>query len=349
MFTILKQSLYFATKYQRFFSVTMKGKTIILNKKFQGFPRDENFKIVEESVPQIKDGEFLVQAEYLSVDPYIRVFMKAVGAPIMGEQVAKIIESKNPKYPVGEYVVGEFGWRTHTVASEKPGDFFSLPPRVLSFGDLPKSLALGVLGMTGVTALYGLQLCEPAEGKTLVVSGAAGAVGTHVGQLAKMQGCKVVGVTGSDAKGQRLVKELNFDAFVNYKSENFEKDLAAATPQNIDCYFDNVGGDVSSSVLHRMNKFGHVVICGAISTYNDENTKAREVQTPVKVNHLVMEGFSVTRWRNKWNKAVEDNLKLIQEGRLKYFETITEGFENTPEAFMKMLRGENFGKAIVKV
>lgn len=160
------------------------------------------------------------------------------------------------------------------MANETPGAFFNLPPRLLpNLGDLPKSLALGMLGMTGATAFYGLRLCQPAGGKTLVVSAAAGAVGTHVGQLAKIQGCKVVGITGSDEKGQRLIKELNFDAYVNYKSKNFEQNLAEVTPEKIDCYFDNVGGEISSSVLNRMNKFGRVTLCGAISTYNGENLK----------------------------------------------------------------------------
>jgi prostaglandin reductase 1 len=344
-------------KCQRFFSVaankTMKSSVIILHKKFEGFPTESNFQLVQEDVPPLKDGEFLAQAEYVSVDPYMRVFPVEVGKPVGGDQVAKIIESKNEKYPVGKYVVGEFGWRTHTVASETPGSFFNFPPRVLQgYGDLPKSLALGILGMPGNTAYFGfLRICKPVEGNTVVVSGAAGCVGSTVGQIAKIMKCKVVGITGSDAKGRRLISEFNFDAYVNYKSPNFHQELTEATPDKVDCYFDNVGGEVSSAVLNRMNKFGRVAICGAISTYNNVPGKASEVQTPVKIAHVRMEGFSVTRWRNQWDEGIQQNMEWIRQGNLKYAECISDGFENTAKAFIDLFGAgdRNFGKVVVKV
>ncbi|KAG5868538.1 hypothetical protein JTB14_009242 [Gonioctena quinquepunctata] len=275
------------------------------------------------------------------------------GKTFLGSQVAKVLESKNPNFPEGKYVVGDYGWRTHTISTGKaPSNGFLndwlIPDNI---GDLPPSLALGVLGMPGNSAYFGLlELCEPKPGGTVIVTGAAGAVGSTVGQIAKIKGCRVIGVAGSDEKGKWLVNELGFDHFINYKTDDIKKKLKEFAPKGINCYFDNVGGEISTTIMLYMNKFGRVAVCGAISGYNEkEPPKASLVQNPVAFNQLRMEGFIVTRWLDRWFEGIEQNRKWIVDGKLKYRETVTDGFENMFHAFTDMLRGGNIGKAIVKV
>ncbi|XP_063908014.1 prostaglandin reductase 1-like [Zophobas morio] len=330
----------------------MTAKVIILKRKFEGTPTLDNFKIVEEKLRPLQQGEFLVEARYISVDPYQRVYPPKVGQTMLSEQVAKVIESQNNDFPVGSSVVGEWGWRTHTIAKDVAGDFCLRKPRLLTgYDGLSRSLALSVLGMPGNAAYFGLlHMGKPMKGNTVVVSSAAGGVGTIVGQIAKIKGCKAVGITSSVEKGERLVKEVGYDHYVSYNSKNFEKDLSKATKDTVHCYFDSVGGEISSSVLTKMKKFGRVVICGAISTYNSKiKATASEVQTTVKVQHLVMEGFKVTRFKDQWDEGIQQNLQWLKEGRLKPFEHIVDGFSNTPNAFIGMFAGQNFGKTIVRV
>jgi len=205
--------------------------------------------------------------------------------------------------------------------------------------------------MPGNTAYFGfLEICKPKAGETVVVSGAAGAVGHHVGQIAKFKGCKVIGIAGSDKKGQWLTKELGFDHFINYKTQNVEEELKKVAPEGIDCYFDNVGGEITTTVLFQMNTYGRTSVCGAISGYNEK--KPPKVSTPlfqIVGKQLKLEGFIVVRWNDRWQEGIAQNLKWIQEGKLKYQETVTEGFENTFKAFVDMLNGGNTGKAVVKV
>lgn len=203
--------------------------------------------------------------------------------------------------------------------------------------------------MPGNTAYFGfLELCEPKAGETVVVTGAAGAVGTLVGQLAKMKGCRVIGLAGSDDKCQWLKTEYGFDEAINYKSANVYKQLKAAAPKGIDSFFDNVGGEVSSMIFSQMNDYGRIAVCGAISSYNSDIPKVPAVQTMFVFKQLKMQGFLVWRWSDRWMEGITEIAKWVQEGKLKYNETITEGFENTPQAFIEMLRGKNYGKAIVK-
>jgi len=193
-------------------------------------------------------------------------------------------------------------------------------------------------------------ICQPKPGETVVVTGAAGAVGNVVGQIAKIKGCTVVGVTGSDEKGKRLVNELKFDHFVNYKDPEFKEKLIKATPKGIDIYFDNVGGEVSSIILNQMNTFGRVAVCGTIVAYNATTVpKASIVQYPILFKQLKVQGFTVYGFLDHWFEGIRQNKEWIEEGKLKYPETITEGFENTFKALLDMLQGGNFGKAIVKV
>ncbi|XP_074026488.1 prostaglandin reductase 1 [Leptinotarsa decemlineata] len=330
----------------------VKAKVYIFEKQFDGFPKSGDLKIIEEELPPIKDGEFLAEAVYLSVDPYMRAraqFLK-LGEPFIGFQIAKICESKNPEFPCGKHVLGFFGWRTHTISNgihpEKDRKSTLIPDEL---NDLPLSLSLGVLGRPGNSAYFGfLEICKPKEGETVVVSGASGAVGSIVGQIAKIKGCKVIGIAGSDEKCKWITNELGFDHAINYKTEDVDAVLRKLSPEGIDCYFDNVGGEISSTVIHHLKKFGRVSICGAISGYN-ETSKVKSIYRPIISNELTLEGFLVARWVDRWDEGIKQNLKWIKEGKLKYRETITEGFENMFTAFTDMLSGKNFGKAVVKV
>lgn len=264
----------------------------------------------------------------------------------------RVLESKNSEFPEGSTIFGQFGWRTHKVLNPTElqkktfQDCYILP----NCPGHPASLGLGLLGMPGNTAYFGfLGLCEPRAGETVVITGAAGAVGTLVGQLGKMKGCRIVGFAGSDDKCKWLESEYGFDKAINYKSANLHKQLKEAAPNGIDCFFDNVGGEVSSMILNRMNDYGRISVCGAISSYNNEIPKVPAVQSVLVFKQLKMQGFLVWRWSDRWMEGITEMAKWINEGKLKYNETITEGFENTPTAFIEMLRGKNYGKAIVKV
>ncbi|XP_049295174.1 prostaglandin reductase 1-like [Anopheles funestus] len=324
----------------------------IYAKTFKGEPSHANFRLETEPIPAtLQKGEFLAQAEYLSVDPYMRPYMLAYpeGSLMIGGQIARVTKSANEQFPVGATVFGQFGWRTHTVCD--PAKLEKDKPYVLpDFGQLPTSLGLGILGMPGNTAYFGLQeLCQPKPNETIVVSGAAGAVGSVVGQIGKILGCRVIGIAGSDAKCEWLQKDLGFDGVINYKRKNVYAELKSAAPKGIDCYFDNVGGDITETVLKQMNVYGRIAVCGAISNYNSAVTKVTDPQRQFVFKQLRMEGFLVWRWNDRWMEGIEANMRWIREGRLAYQETITEGFDKMPDAFIDMLRGGNTGKAVIKV
>jgi prostaglandin reductase 1 len=204
--------------------------------------------------------------------------------------------------------------------------------------------------MPGNTAYFGfLKICKPKKGEAVAVTTAGGAVGSLVGQIAKIKGCRVIGFTGSDEKCEWLENQLGFDRAVNYKNSDIAEELRKFSPDGIDCFFDNVGGKISSIILDNMNDFGRISVCGSISGYNDQETKVTPPQTPFVWKQLKMEGFIVSRWADSWMEGIKQNLKWIKEGHIKYRETVTEGFENQPKAFIEMLEGKNFGKAVVKV
>lgn len=219
------------------------------------------------------------------------------------------------------------------------------------FGNLPPSLGIGVLGMPGNTAYFGLfDICKPKAGETVVVTSAAGSVGSLVGQIAKIKGCHVIGFAGTDDKCKWLEDELAFDKVINYKSANIAKALKEAAPNGVDCFFDNSGGDLSVTIIRQMNLYGRIAVCGAISEYNE--TSEVQIRSPFKniiLQQLTLEGFVVYRYVDRWKEGIEQILKWIQEGKVKYHETVTEGFENMPQAFIDCLNGSNLGKAIVKV
>ncbi|XP_043265756.1 prostaglandin reductase 1-like [Colletes gigas] len=337
-----------------------KAKKFVLVNYFQKDPKRTDLQLVEEELPSLQNGEILVQAEYLSVDPYMRPYTERypLGTTMIGAQVAKIIESRNSSFPVGKRVVGYMGWRSHTVLNPQrfsESNLVEQKPLILpDIGDLPPSLCLGMLGMTGNSAYFGLlEICKPKQGETLVVSGAAGAVGSHVGQIGKaVLGLNVIGIAGSDEKCKWLVNELGFDSAINYKKENIAVALRKAAPKGVDCYFDNVGGEISTTVMYQMKPFGRVAICGSISSYNYDASslpKTILLQPAILFNQLKVEGFIVSRWNDRWSEGVSKNLQWIREGKLRYRETVTRGFENTFDAFVGMLQGKNIGKAIVQV
>lgn len=228
----------------------------------------------------------------------------------------------------------------------------SKPYLLPDFGKLSRSLAIGAVGMPGNTAYFGLlEICKPKAGEVLVVSGAAGAVGSLVGQIGKLKGLKVIGIAGSDEKCELLVKDFGFDYAINYKTANVEEELKKAAPNGVDCYFDNVGGELSYIVLHQMNSFGRISVCGSISVYNKnpaDYPKIPDLQKLFNWKQLRMEGFIVNRWANRWMEGLSQMLEWIKEGKIKYEETVTNGFERMPQAFIEMLSGKNVGKAVVK-
>ncbi|XP_053607501.1 prostaglandin reductase 1-like [Plodia interpunctella] len=330
-------------------------KQVVLN-HFKGVPKREDFKLVEEELPPLKDGEILVKAEWISVDPYQRAYNTQIGVPYdqFGFQVGKVEDSKNDDYPIGTKVVTHKGWKdyfitTPAVTTNMTDIIYKLP----DLQGLSESLGVGAVGMPGATAYFGfLEICKPKAGETVVVSGAAGAVGSLVGQIAKIKGCKVIGFAGSDDKVQWLEKELGFDKAINYKTADVLKELQEAAPKGVDCYFDNVGGELSSVIISQINLFGRVSVCGSISSYNDDVNKlpkATIIQPSLVFKQLKVEGFLVSRWTERWPEAFKQLIEWIKVGQLKAREHITEGYDHVFDAFIGMLAGENLGKAVVKV
>lgn len=328
----------------------VQAKTWILVKHFDGFPKDSNFELKVEELPEPKDGEVLLEAVFLSVDPYMRPFSRVrmkEGDVMIGTQVAKVIQSNNPAFPVGSHVVGRCGWRSHTVCDGKD----LLPVMADWPQDVSLSLALGTIGMPGLTALYGIEeVLGLQKGETLLVNAAAGAVGSVVGQIAKIKGCKVVGSAGSDAKVAYL-KELGFDEAFNYKTiGSLEEALRKASPEGYDCFFENVGGPFSTAAMQQMKNLGRIAVCGAISTYNDTVPQTGPFPHLTMIfKQIKMEGFMQSRWEHKHPESLKRLMGWLKEGKLQNREHITKGFEKMPAAFMGMLQGENIGKAIVAV
>ncbi|ODM99748.1 Prostaglandin reductase 1 [Orchesella cincta] len=333
----------------------MQARKIVITQHFQGAPKLSDFKLVEETLPALQDGEILCKAEWLTVDPYMRAASARLqaGDQMPGAQVAKVLKSRCADFPEGSQVVGNFGWRDLTVTKVPPKEkrgFDSLHAMPEMKG-LPDSYALGCLGMPGNTAYFGLtRICEPKAGQTLVVSSAAGAVGSLVGQIGKIYNCQVIGYAGTDDKIQWL-KSLGFDHAVNYKTTELPKTLKQYAPQGVDCYFDNVGGEFAFHVTRAMNPFGRIALCGAISSYNNDPRKPNLV--PVDYVSMIyknirQEGFVVTRFAKDWFAGINQMRDWILEGKLKIEETKTIGFENMPQAFIELLEGKNTGKVVIQ-
>jgi NADPH-dependent curcumin reductase CurA len=330
----------------------MQNKEIRLASRPAGMPAAENFQLLDGEVPAVNEGELLVRTLYISVDPYLRGRMRegrsyvppfAVGQVIESGGIGEVVESRNDKFQKSDIVTGLFGWRLYNVV--KGDGLMKVLPGI------PLTTALGVLGMPGLTAYFGLlDIGRPAVGETVVVSGAAGAVGITVCQIAKIKGCRVVGIAGSDEKNAYLKKELAVDATINYKTEDVRQPLKAACPKGIDVYFDNVGGDISDAVMPLLNHGARIIICGQISVYNlDRPNVGPRPQPYLLVNSALMQGFIITDYAARFSEGVKQMAQWLTEGKLKYAESIVAGFENTPSAFIGLFTGENLGKQIVKV
>lgn len=330
------------------------NKQLLLAARPTGFPKPTDFRLVESPIPEPVEGQFLVGISYLSADPYMRGRMNATRSyadpqkldEVMGGgAVGKVLASRHSGFAEGEYVVGMFGWQQYAL-SDGTG-VMKVDPRLA-----PISTSLGLLGMPGLTAYFGLlDVCAPRAGETVVVSGAAGAVGSAAGQIAKIHNCCVVGIAGSSDKVRWITDELGFDTALNYKSESsyFEK-LKELCPNGVDCYFDNVGGAITDAVFPLMNPGGRVAICGQIALYNLEkpDTGARLLPL-VLVRTLTVKGFLVFQYASRYGEALPQLANWHRVGRLKYRETVAEGIENAPSAFLGMLRGENIGKQLVRI
>lgn len=332
------------------------NKKILLASRPAGAPSLDNFQLVDAAVPRPQEGEVLIRTRYLSVDPYMRGRMSdrksyvppfAVGEVVTGGVVGEVVESRSDAYRAGDTVTGMLGWQLYSVARGDDAGLRKIDPKVA-----PVTTALGVLGMPGLTAYFGLlDIGRPAAGETVVVSGAAGAVGTLVCQIAKLKGCRVVAVAGSDEKNKYLTDELGADAAVNYKTSiDLRRDLKDACPRGVDVYFDNVGGEISDAVTLLINKGARSVICGQISLYNLERLDVGpRVQPSLLVNSALMQGFIITDYAARFAEGIGALGRWLAEGKLKYAENIVEGFENTPRAFLGLFTGENLGKQLVKV
>ncbi|MEO8025038.1 MAG: NADP-dependent oxidoreductase [Bryobacteraceae bacterium] len=319
-----------------------------------GMPKESDFALVESPTPALADGQVLVNAKFLTVDPYMRgriSGMKSYAKPVeigetmVGGAVAEVVESKNPKFAVGDFVDVYSGWQEYAVSDGS--NLRKLDPSLA-----PVSTALGVLGMPGLTAYFGLiDICNPKAGETVVVSGAAGAVGTQVGQIAKILGCHVVGIAGEDDKIKFITEELGFDGAFNYKTtENYAAKLKELCPKGIDVYFDNVGGAITDAVFTNLNVGARISICGQISQYN--NTKAElgpRLFGALIVYRAKVQGFLVSDYGPRFGEGIKAMSTWIKEGKLKYREQFVDGFENTPKAFIALLNGANTGKMLVRL
>jgi NADPH-dependent curcumin reductase CurA len=262
---------------------------------------------------------------------------------MIGGTVGEVVESKNPKFAKGDQVLGMLGWQQYGLSDGRGLN-------KVDASRVPLSAYLGVLGMPGVTAWVGLlDICQPKAGETVVVSAASGAVGSVVGQIAKIKGCRAVGIAGGRQKCDYVVKELGFDACVDYKAGKLNDDLKAAAPNGVDCYFENVGGEIMDAVLRRMNAFSRIAVCGLISQYNATEPYGVKAIQSILTNRIKVQGFIVSDRMELWAKALPDLAGWVSAGRIKYRETVTDGLENAPKAFVGLLKGENFGKQLVRI
>ena len=324
---------------------------IVLASRPSGAVKPENFRLETVPVPELNEGQVLIQNHFLSLDPYMRGRMsdaKSYAAPqplnetMIGGTAGVVVASRNPKFTVGDAVAGMGGWAEMTVSD---GALL----RKVDGSKLPLSAYLGVLGMPGMTAWYGFnQIMKAKAGETIVVSAASGAVGSVVGQLAKLKGCRAVGIAGGKDKCDYVVNELGFDACVDYKVGRLAEDLAAATPDGVDAIFENVGGVVFDAALARTNAFARVALCGMIAGYSGEDIPIRNARV-LLTNRINLQGFIVTEHMDLWPQGLTELAALLAGGKLKFRESVAQGLASAPEAFIGLLAGKNFGKQVVKL
>ena len=335
-----------------------RNQQVLLDNRPLGEASSSNFKLVEVDTPALQEGQVLVRHHYLSLDPYMRGRMsenksyadpQPLGQPMLGGTVGEVVESRHPKFQAGDQVVGMGGWQLYSVVDgDAPGML-----RKVDTTHVPLSYYLGAVGMPGVTAWYGLvKIINPKAGETVVVSAATGAVGSAYAALAKARGCRVVGIAGGPEKCAYAVNELGFDACIDYRVHNdlkaMSQALKQACPDGIDGYFENVGGYIFDAVLLRSNAFARVAVCGMIAGYDGAPLP---LQNPalILINRMKVEGFIVSEHMDIWPEALHELGTLVAQGKLRPRESIAQGLEQAPEAFLGLLKGRNFGKQLVKL
>jgi NADPH-dependent curcumin reductase CurA len=347
--------------------MTTTNRRIVLASRPTGAPREDNFRLETAPIPDLAPGHVLVRHHYLSLDPYMRGRMsdaKSYAQPqpidevMIGGTVGEVVATRSDRFAVGDQVLGMGGWQEYAVVvgdgevqagALRTGSAI----RKVDTTRIPPAAYLGAVGMPGVTAWYGLNMiCEPKDGETVAVSAASGAVGGVVGQLAKAKGCRVVGVAGGKDKCDYVVRELGFDACIDYKAAATPEDLQArvreATPKGIDGYFENVGGAVLDAVMLQMNPFGRIAVCGMIAGYNDTATPMASPRL-ILTQRLKIQGFIVSEHPALWPKALAELGAGVATGAIKYRESVAQGLDAAPAAFLGMLQGKNFGKQLVKL
>ena len=332
--------------------MTATNRQVLLASRPRGEVSEDNFRIVEAPIPKPREGEVLVRNEWLSLDPYMRGRMNearsyapsvAIGEVMVGQTAGEVVESRDARFKPGDKVLTPLGWQLYGVAKAR-----DLTP--IDVSRAPASCYLGVLGMPGMTAWFGLhEIGRPSAGETLVVSAASGAVGSVVGQLAKIEGCRAVGIAGGRTKCDYVVNELGFDACVDYKAGDFSEALRATCPKGVDIDFENVGGPILDGILPLMNVRSRIVLCGMIAEINAGEAYAYRRLRSVLVNRIRMQGMIVFDWKDRYGEAVAALTALFTAGRLKHRESIVEGLDNAPRGFLALFKGENFGKQLVRL
>ena len=328
------------------------NKRIVLASYPEGWVTDANFRLETAPIPKPADGEVLVKNHWLSLDPYMRgrmsqqkSYVKGVepGEVMTGETAGEVVESKHAKFKAGDKVTAPAGWQLYWAGK---GEMLTK----VDASKVSLSYFLGCLGMPGRTAYFGMKdICQPKPGETVVVSAASGAVGSVVGQLAKAWGCRAVGIAGGKAKCDYAVQELGFDACVDYKAGDLYGQLKAACPKGVDALFENVGGEILDTTLRLMNVRGRIAICGLISDYNAKDPYGVKMFRSILVNRLTVRGMIVFDWLERYPEANRALLDMVLLGKLKYRESIVEGIENAPKGLIGLLKGDNFGKQLVKL
>lgn len=328
----------------------MENLRIVLASRPAGWVSPDNFRLEKSAVPAPAEGEVLVRNLWLSLDPYMRgrmsdakSYVKAValGEVMVGQTVGEVVESRNPQFAKGDHVLTQLGWQLFGATKE----LVKVDPH-----RAPLSYYLGVLGMPGMTAYFGLkEIGQPKAGETVVVSAASGAVGSVVGQLAGIGGCRVVGIAGGPAKCDYVKRELGFGACIDYKAGNLDRDLKESCPKGVDVYFDNVGGATLDTLLRHMNLFSRVVVCGLVSEYNATEPYGLENFRAVLVNRIKLQGMIVFDWKERYGEALKALAGHLAAGKLKYRESVVQGLENAPQGLVALLKGQNFGKQLVRL
>jgi NADPH-dependent curcumin reductase CurA len=330
----------------------MENLRIVMASRPAGWVTEENFRLERVPVPRPAEGQVLVKNLWLSLDPYMRGRMndakgyaakQEIDQVMIGGTAGEVVESRHPAFRQGDKVTGMFGWQQYGLSDGKGLN-------KVDASRIPLQAFLGVVGMPGVTAWVGLlDICQPKAGETVVVSAASGAVGSVVGQIAKLKGCRAVGIAGGAAKCEYVTKELGFDACVDYKAGNLYRDLKEACPKGIDVYFENVGGEILDTCLKQMNAFSRIAVCGLISQYNSTDPYGVKAFQSILINRIKVQGFIVSDRMELWAKAIPELAGWVASGKLKYRESVAQGLENAPKAFIGMLKGENFGKQLVRL